>query len=118
MLEGQHRSIIVGNAHPELLEWAASRRGANGSAAGELHVATGHRARGILEGLVRPAVHLCLAGTVHCAARAHRGRLRWRPLVLPGWAGPRADEGAPHAHVALVRLAPPHHHPQEKFGLK
>lgn len=48
MLEGPHRSIIVGNAHPELLEWAASKRG---SGAGELHVAAGHRARGIIEGL-------------------------------------------------------------------
>lgn len=48
MLEGHHLSIIVGNAHAELLDWAASQRAA---AAGEMLVARGHRAWGILEGL-------------------------------------------------------------------
>jgi len=50
MLEGRHLSIIVGNAHKELLEWAATQRAAH---AGEVYVAQGHRAWGILEGLQR-----------------------------------------------------------------
>ena len=48
MLEGDHRSIIVGNAHPELLEWARTQRAAG---TGELLVTRAHRASGILEGL-------------------------------------------------------------------
>jgi hydroxymethylpyrimidine pyrophosphatase-like HAD family hydrolase len=50
MLEGGHLSIIVGNAHKELLEWAATQRAAH---AGEVYVAQGQRAWGILEGLQR-----------------------------------------------------------------
>lgn len=50
MLEGHHLSIIVGNAHAELLQWAATQRGQH---AGEIVVAQGHRAWGILEGLQR-----------------------------------------------------------------
>lgn len=50
MLEGEHLSIIVGNAHKELLEWAATQRAAH---AGEVYIAQGHRAFGILEGLQR-----------------------------------------------------------------
>ncbi len=49
MLEGQHKSIIVGNAHPELLAWADARRAAG--TAGDLLVTKAHRAYGILEGL-------------------------------------------------------------------
>lgn len=49
MLEGQHKSIIVGNAHPELLTWAETRRAAG--TAGDLLVTKAHRAHGILEGL-------------------------------------------------------------------
>ncbi|KAL4425696.1 hypothetical protein ABPG75_009712 [Micractinium tetrahymenae] len=51
MLEGEHKSIIVGNAHPELFAWADARRAAG--TADELHVAQAHRAQGILEGLQR-----------------------------------------------------------------
>lgn len=50
MLEGEHLSIIVGNAHKELLDWAATQRAAH---AGEVYIAQGHRAFGILEGLQR-----------------------------------------------------------------
>ena len=50
MLEGDHLSIVVGNAHPVLLEWAEQRRARGG---GELLVTRGHRAYGILEGLQR-----------------------------------------------------------------
>lgn len=61
MLEGRHRSIVVGNAHPVLLEWAEARqRGlAAGTPGGQLLVAGGHRAHGILEGL--QAFGFCLS---------------------------------------------------------
>ena len=48
MLEGEHLSVVVGNAHPVLMDWAATRRQGG---AGQLLVAQGHRAHGILEGL-------------------------------------------------------------------
>ncbi len=48
MLEGHHLSIVVGNAHPVLMDWAAQRQQRGG---GELLVAGAHRAWGILEGL-------------------------------------------------------------------
>lgn len=53
MLEGRHRSIVVGNAHPVLLEWAEARQRslAGGAQGGELLVTAAHRAHGILEGL-------------------------------------------------------------------
>lgn len=47
MLEGDHCSVVVGNAHPVLLDWAATQR----KGGGQLLVARGHRALGILEGL-------------------------------------------------------------------
>ncbi|PSC75747.1 fumarylacetoacetase [Micractinium conductrix] len=56
MLEGQHRSIVVGNAHGELRAWAEARHAALASGAasgGELLLVEGHRASGILEGLQR-----------------------------------------------------------------
>lgn len=50
MMEGQHRCIVVGNAHPELLAWAQTRQVAGN---GELLITKAHRAHGILEGLMR-----------------------------------------------------------------
>ena len=48
MLEGEHLSIVVGNAHDELMQWA---RGSPGARDGSLLITRGHRARGILEAL-------------------------------------------------------------------
>lgn len=57
MLEGQHLSVVVGNAQPDLRSWADRRLAQlaadGGGAGGALVVTEGHRAWGILEGLQR-----------------------------------------------------------------
>jgi hypothetical protein len=50
MLEGEHLSIVVGNAQPDLMDWARSAQG-GGAAAGRPLLVGAHRAAGILEGL-------------------------------------------------------------------
>lgn len=52
MLEGQHFAVVVGNAQPDLMEWAQSAQ--NGAKRGKKPlIVEGHRAHGVLEGLQR-----------------------------------------------------------------